>query len=171
MQSFAEKCIELQNCTSRLVDDFTNDTSSTTAAIKQAPSSNHANCQLHSTTHNSTKTPLATNTINRTRASHTFQLTIHGLWSQRMDGAWPSECTGGIFNNEEDFDTHHNNEPTEEGGLDVTGDQINEDAKQVLIWSLSTPTGLEHITGLVKRISTWYLTKYKMARVLGRRAL
>jgi hypothetical protein len=64
-----------------------------------------------------------------------------------MDGVWPSECTGGIFNDEEDFNTHHNNEPT-----DVTGDQINEDAKQVLIWSLSTPTGLEHITGLVNRV-------------------
>jgi DNA-directed RNA polymerase I, II, and III subunit RPABC2 len=87
---------------------------------------------------------------------------------------------GGTFNDDEDFDTHHNdNEQNgeDDGGLDVTGDQLNEDdeggADLELIHADGTGThhGFSKSGAPQERITTRYLTKYERARVLGTRAL
>lgn len=85
---------------------------------------------------------------------------------------------GGTFNDDDEFDTHHDNEQTgEEGGLDVTGDQMNEDdeggADLELIHADGTGThhGFSKSGAPQERITTRYLTKYERARVLGTRAL
>jgi DNA-directed RNA polymerase I, II, and III subunit RPABC2 len=85
---------------------------------------------------------------------------------------------GGTFNDDDEFDTHHDNEHTgEEGGLDVTGDQMNEDdeggADLELIHADGTGThhGFSKSGAPQERITTRYLTKYERARVLGTRAL
>lgn len=85
---------------------------------------------------------------------------------------------GGTFNDEDDFDTHQENgQNGEEGGLDVTGDQMNEDeeggADLELIHADGSGThhGFSKSGAPQERITTRYLTKYERARVLGTRAL
>ncbi|KAL3789041.1 hypothetical protein ACHAWO_004598 [Cyclotella atomus] len=85
---------------------------------------------------------------------------------------------GGTFNDDDEFDTHHDNEQTgEEGGLDVTGDQMNEedeggvDLELIHADGTGTHHGFSKSGAPQERITTRYLTKYERARVLGTRAL
>jgi len=86
---------------------------------------------------------------------------------------------GGTFNDEEDFDTHqHDTEQTDDvDGLDITGDQMNENDEEGVDLELIHADGSGTHHGFSKsgapqeRITTRYLTKYERARVLGTRAL
>ncbi len=92
---------------------------------------------------------------------------------------------GGTYDDEDDFGTHPNDitnatqgENGDAGGLDVTGDHMNQDddengADLELLHADGTGThhGFSKTGAPVERITTRYLTKYERARVLGTRAL
>ncbi|KAL7480142.1 hypothetical protein ACHAW6_005847 [Cyclotella cf. meneghiniana] len=89
---------------------------------------------------------------------------------------------GGTFNDDDDFGSHPldiTDQPNgdEVGGLDVTGDHMNQDDEGGADLELLHAGGSGTHHGFAKsgapqeRITTRYLTKYERARVLGTRAL
>eukprot|EP00956_Cyclotella_meneghiniana_P041824 scaffold240976_cov26-Cyclotella_meneghiniana.AAC.1 len=84
----------------------------------------------------------------------------------------------GTFNDDNDDFNHPTDENNNMDGLDVTGDQINQDEDNNVDLELlnadgtGTHHGFKSTRSLQQeRITTRYLTKYERARVLGTRAL
>lgn len=96
------------------------------------------------------------------------------------DGGYDN--AGGTYD-DDDFGSHPNdiNDPNQgengdSGGLDVTGDHMNQEDDEnggldLLPSGTGTHLGFSKSGAPVERITTRYLTKYERARVLGTRAL
>eukprot|EP00956_Cyclotella_meneghiniana_P027203 scaffold60503_cov60-Cyclotella_meneghiniana.AAC.1 len=84
---------------------------------------------------------------------------------------------GSVINDDDDDFNHPTDENNNMDGLDVTGDQMNQDDDAVDLELLNADgTGTHHGFKSTRppqqeRITTRYLTKYERARVLGTRAL